>query len=216
MDDHTRTNREAEHDLATEERKNSFRPFSANPMATASPKKDPTGMIRMGSRPAVHLSRKVVVVASLAPPAKEKDTSWIEPVLDSVRYPVDAGAALSYHGQGKGQKRFPHGGGLERFTTFLPEQIRWPIGWPWTRRGPVVCRQSQAYVFRLPPQNYFRKWDGRSHERHRHHDPGGALTYCVYKHLGDGQKEDATDAQTGGSQGHGQPNFPLAPLGQGD
>jgi len=47
------------------------------------------------------------------------------------------------------------------------------------------------------------KWDVRSHERHRHHDPGGALTYCVYKHLGDGQEADATDAQTGGSHGQG-------------
>ena len=77
MDDHTRTNREAEHDLATEERKNSFRPFSANPMATASPKKDPTGMIRMGTRSAVHLANKVIVVAPPASPAKEKDTNLV-------------------------------------------------------------------------------------------------------------------------------------------
>ena len=81
---------------------------------------------------------------------------------------------------------------------------------------PWSAANLQAYVFRLPPQKYFRKWDGRSHEHHRHHDPGGALTYCVYKHLGDGQEEDATDAQTGGSQGQGQPHFPLEPFGQGD
>jgi hypothetical protein len=89
----------------------------------------------------------------------------IEPILDPVGYPVDAGAALGYPGQGKGQKQFSHDGGPER---------------------------------------------------HRHHDSDGGPTCCVYKRLGDGQEEDATDAQTGGSQGQGQPHFPLEPFGQGD
>ena len=61
--------------ISQPKRKNSFRPFSANPMATASPKKDPTGMIRMGTRSAVHFANKVVVVAPPASPAKEKDTN---------------------------------------------------------------------------------------------------------------------------------------------
>ena len=57
-------------------RKNSFRPVSANPMATASPKKDPTEMIWMGTRLAIHPANKAIVAAPLASPAKEKDTNW--------------------------------------------------------------------------------------------------------------------------------------------
>ena len=61
--------------ISQPKRKNSFRPFSANPMATASPKKDPTGMVRMGTRSAVHLANEVIVVAPPASPAKEQDTN---------------------------------------------------------------------------------------------------------------------------------------------
>ncbi len=57
-------------------RKNSFRPFSANPMATASPKNDPTAMIRMGTRSAIHPVNKAIVAAPPASPAKEKDPNW--------------------------------------------------------------------------------------------------------------------------------------------
>ena len=45
-------------------------------MATASPKKDPTAMIRMGTRSAIHPANKAIVAASPASPAKEKDTNW--------------------------------------------------------------------------------------------------------------------------------------------
>ena len=69
---------------------------------------------------------------------------------------MDAGAALGYPGQGKGQKQFSHDGGPER---------------------------------------------------HRHHDSDGGPTCCVYKRLGDGQEEDAPDAQTGGSQAKASPIF---------
>ena len=61
--------------ISQPKRKNSFRPFSANPMATASPKKDPTGMVRMGTWSVVHLANEVIVVAPPASPAKEQDTN---------------------------------------------------------------------------------------------------------------------------------------------
>ena len=101
--------------ISQPKRKNSFRPFSANPMATASPKNDPTAMIRMGTRS--HTPREQGHHSGPAGVTGEREGSQldVEPVLDSVRYSVDAGAALSYYGQGKGQKQFPHGGGLERF-----------------------------------------------------------------------------------------------------
>ena len=46
-------------------------------MATAGPKKDPMGMIRMGTRSALHLANKVIVVAPPASPAKDKDTNLV-------------------------------------------------------------------------------------------------------------------------------------------
>jgi len=62
--------------ISQPKRKNSFRPFSANPMATDSPKKDPTRMIRMRTRSAGHLANKAIAVAPPASPAKEKDTNF--------------------------------------------------------------------------------------------------------------------------------------------
>ena len=165
VDDHARTNREAELDPGTEEEE--FVPPDQCQSHGHGQRQGGPGGDDTDGHPVGHPPREQGHRSGAAGVTGEREGYQldIEPILDPVGYPVDAGAALGYPGQGKGQKQFSHDGGPER---------------------------------------------------HRHHDSDGGPTCCVYKRLGDGQEEDATDAQTGGSQGQGQPHFPLEPFGQGD
>ena len=216
MDDHARTNREAELDPGTEEEE-FVPPDQCQSHGHGQPQEGPDGDDTDG-HPVGHPPREQGHRSGAAGVTGEREGYQldIEPILDPVGYPVDAGAALGYPGQGKGQKQFSHCGGPERFLDgprhFFRNRSGGLSGGPGLDGNPRSAVNLQAYVFRLPPQRYCRKWDGKSHERHRHHDSDGGPTCCVYKHLGDGQEEDATDAQTGGSQGQGQPPFPAGTI----
>ena len=57
-------------------RKNSFRPINANPMAKANPEKEPTAITLIGILSAIQPAKRAIVAAPPASPAKEKETIW--------------------------------------------------------------------------------------------------------------------------------------------
>ena len=75
VDDHARTNREAELDPGTEEEE-FVPPDQCQSHGHGQPQEGPDGDDMDGPRLAIHPANKVIVAAPLASLAKEKDTNW--------------------------------------------------------------------------------------------------------------------------------------------